>query len=147
MFRGFPSVPREVSKCPCYDLCSWKFSVLQKKSCQCSGDSPYWLKISSKRFILWSGMLTACGTNVLVCKPGSTWHYCEDYSHMFPARCNITQFVYFWKTALHVSGGIATHHQELHKTVFTASGTCQTVTATCRYRGKVGTGPVAILPR
>ena len=27
-----PSVPREVSKCPCYDLCSEEFSVFQKKS-------------------------------------------------------------------------------------------------------------------
>ena len=28
------------------------------------------------------------------------------------ARCNTTQFIYFWKTALHVSGGISIHHQE-----------------------------------
>ena len=25
---------------------------------------------------------------------------------------NITQFIYFCKTSLHVSGGISTHHQE-----------------------------------
>ena len=31
---------------------------------------------------------------------------------MFPTRRNFTQFIYFWKTALHVSGGIPTHHQE-----------------------------------
>ena len=31
---------------------------------------------------------------------------------IFPTRCNITQFIYFWKTALRVSGGISTHHQE-----------------------------------
>ena len=31
---------------------------------------------------------------------------------IFPTRSNITQFIYFWKTALHVSGGISTHHQE-----------------------------------
>ena len=31
---------------------------------------------------------------------------------IFPTRCNITQFIYLWKTALHVSGGISTHHQE-----------------------------------
>ena len=30
---------------------------------------------------------------------------------LFPTKCNITQFIYFWKTALHVSGGISTHHQ------------------------------------
>ena len=29
-----------------------------------------------------------------------------------PTRCNITQFIYFKKTVLHVSGGISTHHQE-----------------------------------
>ena len=27
---------------------------------------------------------------------------------IFPTRCNITQFIYFWKTSLHIS----THHQE-----------------------------------
>ena len=31
---------------------------------------------------------------------------------IFPTRCNITPFIYFWKTALHVSGGISKHHQE-----------------------------------
>ena len=31
---------------------------------------------------------------------------------IFPTRCNVTQFIYFWKTYLHVSGGICTHHQE-----------------------------------
>jgi len=31
---------------------------------------------------------------------------------IFPTRCNFTQFIYFWKTALHVSGSIFTHHQE-----------------------------------
>ena len=31
---------------------------------------------------------------------------------IFPTGCNITQFIYFWKTALHVSGVISTHHQE-----------------------------------
>jgi len=48
--------------------------------------------------------------------------------------------VYFiWKTALHVSGGTSTHHQE-HITVSTAFGICHKVTAICRYRGRVGTG-------
>jgi hypothetical protein len=32
--------------------------------------------------------------------------------NIFPTRCNITQFIYFWKTPLHVSGGISTHHHE-----------------------------------
>ena len=31
---------------------------------------------------------------------------------IFPTRCNITQFIYFWKIALHISGVISTHHQE-----------------------------------
>jgi len=31
---------------------------------------------------------------------------------MFPTRCNVTQFIYLWKTVLHVSGGISTHLQE-----------------------------------
>jgi hypothetical protein len=31
---------------------------------------------------------------------------------IFPTRCNFTQFIYFWKTALHVSGGISTRRQE-----------------------------------
>jgi hypothetical protein len=60
-------------------------------------------------------------------------------SDIFPTICNITQFIYFWKTALHVSGGNYTHHQE-HTTVFTVSGIYQTVTAICRYCGRVGTG-------
>ena len=38
----------------------------------------------------------------------------RKYIHfdMFPKRYNITQFICFWKTALHVLGGISTHHQE-----------------------------------
>ena len=31
---------------------------------------------------------------------------------IYTTRCNITQFIYFWKTALHVSVDISTHHQE-----------------------------------
>ena len=31
---------------------------------------------------------------------------------IFPTRCNTTQIIYFWKTALRVSGGISIHHQE-----------------------------------
>jgi len=31
---------------------------------------------------------------------------------IFPARCNITHFIYFWKTAQQISGSIATHHQD-----------------------------------
>ena len=31
---------------------------------------------------------------------------------IFPTRCNVKQFIYFWKTTLHVSDVISTHHQE-----------------------------------
>jgi len=31
---------------------------------------------------------------------------------IFPTRFKITQVIYFWKTALHVSGGVSTRHQE-----------------------------------
>jgi hypothetical protein len=46
----------------------------------------------------------------------------------------------YLETALHVSGGTSTHHQEgiqlyLQHLVFV-----NTVTAICRYRGRVGTG-------
>ena len=44
----------------------------------------------------------------------SVWNNC-DYDipfDIFLTRCNVTQFVYFWKTALHVLGGFSTHHQE-----------------------------------
>ena len=31
---------------------------------------------------------------------------------IFPTKCNVTLFIYFWKTALHVSDSIATQPQE-----------------------------------
>jgi hypothetical protein len=49
-----------------------------------------------------------------------------------------TVYLYL-ETALHVSGGISTHHRERINCI-TASGICHTVTAICRYRGRVGTG-------
>jgi hypothetical protein len=49
-----------------------------------------------------------------------------------------TVYLYL-ETALHVSGGTSTHHQERIQ-LSTASGICHTVTAICRYRGRVGTG-------
>jgi hypothetical protein len=48
--------------------------------------------------------------------------------------------LFYLETALHVSGGTTTHYQKRKQTVSTASGICHTVTATCRYRGRVGTG-------
>ena len=56
-----------------------------------------------------------------------------------------TVYLYL-ETALHILGDIFIHHQE-HTIVSTASGTCQTVPATCRYRGRVGTamyGPLNV---
>jgi len=62
-----------------------------------------------------------------------------QYSNIYPTRCNVTQFIlsencstsFGWY--LHLSSGAQT-------TVSTASDICHTVTATCRYRGRVGTG-------
>jgi hypothetical protein len=34
------------------------------------------------------------------------------YSDTFPTRCNVTHFYLYLETALHVSGGTSTHHQE-----------------------------------
>jgi hypothetical protein len=48
-----------------------------------------------------------------------------------------TVYLYLEST-LHVSGGTSTHHQE-RTTVSAASGICHTVTAICRYHGRVGT--------
>jgi hypothetical protein len=50
-----------------------------------------------------------------------------------------TVYLYL-ETALHVSGGTSTHHQDRIHLVSTASGICHTVTAICRYRGRDGTG-------
>jgi len=61
------------------------------------------------------------------------------YSNIYPTRCNVTQFI--------LSGNCSTcfgwyHHPSsgVQTTLCTASGICHTVTATCRYRGRVGTG-------
>jgi hypothetical protein len=52
--------------------------------------------------------------------------------------------LFYLETALHVSGGTTTHHQERKKTVSTTSGICHTVTAICHCRGRVGTGVSAM---
>ena len=62
------------------------------------------------------------------------------YSDIYPTRCNITQFILFisgtcttcFEWYLHPSSGA-------HTTVSTAAGPCQTVIATCRNCGRVGT--------
>ena len=48
--------------------------------------------------------------------------------------------LFYLENAPHVSGGTTTHRQKRKQQVSTASGICHTVTATCRYRGRVGTG-------
>ena len=50
-----------------------------------------------------------------------------------------TVYLYL-ETALHISGGTPHTSSGAHTTVSTASRICHTVTATCRYRGRVGTG-------
>ena len=61
------------------------------------------------------------------------------YSNIYPTRCNVTQFILSGNYStcfgryLHPSSGAQT-------TVSTASGVCSTVTAICRYHGRVGTG-------
>jgi hypothetical protein len=47
--------------------------------------------------------------------------------------------LFYLETALHVSGSTTIRNQEHQTTVCTASGIFHTVTATCRYRGRVGT--------
>ena len=49
--------------------------------------------------------------------------------------------LFYLETALHVSGGTTTHQT----TVSATSGICHTVTAICRYRGRVGTGLSVLL--
>ena len=65
--------------------------------------------------------------------------YIYIYIYIYPTRCNVTQFILsgncstYFGWYLYPSSGAQT-------TVSTASGICHTVTATCRYRGRVGTG-------
>jgi len=60
-------------------------------------------------------------------------------SNIYPTRCNVTEFILSGNCSAcfgwyhHPSSGAQT-------TVSTASGICHTVTAICRYRGRVGTG-------
>jgi len=59
---------------------------------------------------------------------------------MYIQRDATLHSLFYLETALHVSGGTITHHEECITNVSTASGICHTVTAICRYRGRVGTG-------
>ena len=51
-----------------------------------------------------------------------------------------SQSLFYLTTVLHVSGVTITRLQERKTTVTIASCICHTVTATCRYRRRVGTG-------
>ena len=53
--------------------------------------------------------------------------------------------LFYLETALHVSGGTFHPSSGAYTTVSTASGISHTVTATCRYRGRVGTGLSVLL--
>jgi hypothetical protein len=62
-----------------------------------------------------------------------------EYSNIYPTTCNVRQII--------ISGNCSTCFEwyfhpssGAHTTVSTASGVCHTVTATCRYRGRVGIG-------
>jgi hypothetical protein len=70
----------------------------------------------------------------------------QKYSNIYPTNCNVTQFIFIWNCSTcfrwyhHPSSGVQT-------TVSTASGICHTVTAICRYCGRVGTLGVPTVPR
>jgi len=81
---------------------------------------------------------TACVCIILCNHMLLSKKYCK-YSSICLTRCNVSQFI--------LSGNCSTwfgwhHHPSpgAQTTVSTASGICHTVTATCRYRGGVGTG-------
>ena len=48
--------------------------------------------------------------------------------------------LFYLETALDISGGTSTPSSGAHATLSTASGICHTVTAICRFCGRVGTG-------
>ena len=64
--------------------------------------------------------------------------YSNIIIYVYPTRCNVAQFILSgnWSTCFgwyhHPSSGAQT-------TVSTASGICHTISAICRYRGRVGT--------
>jgi hypothetical protein len=72
-----------------------------------------------------------------------------DLTFMGPCIVSIFQYIsnkmqrytvyLYLETAVHISGGTSTHHQESIQ-LSRASGICHTVTAVCCYRGRAGTG-------
>ena len=69
---------------------------------------------------------------------GTCLKFKNSYSNIYIKQDATLHSLFYLETALHVSGGTTTHHQE-RKQLSTASGICHTVTI-CRYRGRVGTG-------
>jgi len=77
---------------------------------------------------------------LVICTETMSVSFCSNiYIYIYPTRCNVTQFI--------LSGNCSTCFGWYHysssgaqTTVSTASGICHTVTATCRYRERVGTG-------
>jgi len=70
-----------------------------------------------------------------------TWNWFECYSNIlvYPTRCNVTQFIYICKL-LYMFRVVLPPIIRSACNACTASGICHTVTAICRYRGRVGTG-------
>jgi hypothetical protein len=71
------------------------------------------------RYVRWTRMLNR-PTDQYLCDLFLRIHYhihyhiqcLFEYSNIYPTRSNVTQFYLYLKTALHVSGGTSTHHQE-----------------------------------
>jgi len=59
-----------------------------------------------------------------------------------PKRCTVSQIIYSFKNAVHVSDGLSVHHQEL-KTAYMATGIRQTAAATCCYQGRDGMSSIS----
>jgi hypothetical protein len=70
------------------------------------------LNIKQLTFQAQAALTSSCGfCNKQRLFPYAALDKCIPFD-IFPTRCTVTQLIYFSKTALHVSGGIFTHHQE-----------------------------------
>ena len=58
---------------------------------------------------------------------------------VFPTGCNFTQFIFFWKTALHVSVVSSPILRSTYNSIYSI-WYLLTVIATCLYCGRVGAG-------
>jgi hypothetical protein len=96
--------------------------------------------------VIWNQIsLITTSLNILIyIQQDATLHslfYLKTALHIlvYPTKCNLTQFILsgncstYFGWYLHPPSGAQT-------TVSTASGICHSVTAICRYRGRVGTG-------